>query len=77
MKKACYNLSMKLIVDSVTSNEYKDDLTISELLDYLKVEPVPWLVVAVNEVFYKPHSFSDVRLHDSDMVDLIYIRGGG
>lgn len=68
---------MKLIVDHVSSNEYQDNLTIQELLDYLDVEAVPWLVVAVNDVFYKKHSFNDIRLHDNDRIDLIYIRGGG
>ena len=68
---------MRLIVDSISSNEYKDNITISELLDYLNVEPVPWLVVSVNEVFFKKKSFSDIRLHDNDSIDLIYIRGGG
>ncbi len=68
---------MRLIVDSISSNEYKDNITISELLDYLNVEPVPWLVVSVNEVFFKKKSFSDIRLHDNDRIDLIYIRGGG
>ena len=68
---------MKLIVDYVASNEYPDDFTISDLLRYKDVEPVPWLIVAVNDVFYKKDQFDDVRLHDNDRVDLIYVRGGG
>lgn len=68
---------MKLIVDLVTSNEYPDKFTIGDLLRYKDVEPVPWLIVSVNEVFYKKDKFDEVYLNDGDRVDLIYVRGGG
>lgn len=68
---------MKLIVDFVSSNEYPDSFTIGDLLKYKDVEPVPWLIVAVNNVFYKKDKFDETRLHDGDRVDLIYVRGGG
>ena len=73
----CYNNYMRLIVDYISSNEYPDELTIGDLLRYKDVEPVPWLIVAVNDVFYKKDQFDNVRLHDNDRVDLIYVRGGG
>lgn len=68
---------MRLIVDCVSSNEYKDHLTIGELLRYLDVEPVPWLIISVNDTFYKRDKFESVHLNDGDRVDLIYVRGGG
>lgn len=68
---------MKLIVDYVTSNEYPDRFTIGDLLRYQDVEPVPWLIVAVNDIFYKKSQFETTFLHDGDRVDLIYVRGGG
>ena len=68
---------MKLTVDLVTSGEYPDKLTIGDLLRYKDVEPVPWLIVAVNDVFYKRNKFDEVYLNDCDRVDLIYVRGGG
>ena len=68
---------MKLIVDLVTSSEYPDKLTIGDLLRYKDVEPVPWLVVSVNDVFHKRDTFESTYLNDGDRVDLIYIRGGG
>lgn len=68
---------MRLIVDCVTSNEYPDKFSIGDLLRYKNVEPVPWLVVGVNNVFYKNHKFDEVYLNDGDKVDLVYIRGGG
>lgn len=68
---------MRLIVDFISSNEYPDKFTIGDLLRYKDVEPVPWLVVAVNDTFYKRDKFDEVLLNDGDRVDLIYIRGGG
>ena len=68
---------MKLTVDYVASNEYPDTFTISDLLAYKDVEPVPWLIVAVNNVFYKRDRFHEIHLNDGDKVDLIYVRGGG
>ncbi len=68
---------MKLIVDSIISSEYPSKFTIGDLLRYKDVEPVPWLIVSVNEVFYKRDKFDEVYLNDGDRVDLIYVRGGG
>lgn len=68
---------MKLTVDSIVSNEYPDSFTIGDLLRYMDVEPVPWLIVAVNGEFYKRNVFDSTNLNDGDNVELIYIRGGG
>ena len=68
---------MRLIVDYVSSNEYPDKFTIGDLLRMKDVEPVPWLVVSVNDTFYKRDKFDEIYLNDGDRVDLIYIRGGG
>lgn len=68
---------MRLIVDCVSSNEYPDKFTIGDLLRYKNVEPVPWLVVGVNGVFYKRHQIDEISLNDGDKVNLVYIRGGG
>ena len=68
---------MRLIVDSVSSNEYPDVFTIGDLLRKMDVETVPWLVIGVNGVFYKRHQFDSTYLKEGDKVDLVYIRGGG
>ena len=68
---------MRLIVDFVSSNEYKDNMTIGDLLRYKDIEPVPWLIISVNDVFYKREKFDEVTLNGGDKVDLIYVRGGG
>ena len=68
---------MRLIVDAISSDEYPDSFTIGDLLRYMDVEPVPWLVIGVNDVFYKTKQFDSTYLKDGDKVDLVYIRGGG
>ena len=68
---------MRLKVNSVNSNEYKDGLTIQDLLDYQNVEAVPWLVVSVNGVFVKREKFKEHVLNDGDVIEEIYVRGGG
>ena len=68
---------MKLKVNCVISNEYKEGLTIQGLLDYKHIEAVPWLVISVNGVFVKRELFKKHVLNDGDEVEMIYVRGGG
>lgn len=68
---------MRLTVDYVTSDEYPNNFTIGDLLRYMDVEPVPWLIVSINNIFYKRDVFDSTNLNDGDKVDLIYVRGGG
>lgn len=68
---------MRLIVDSVSSNEYPTHFSIADLLRKMDVEAVPWLIIAVNGQFYKRDKFEETLLNDGDKVDLIYVRGGG
>ena len=68
---------MRLIVDGVSSNGYPDRLTIGDLLRIKDIEAVPWLVISVNDKFYKREMFDETYLNDKDRIELIYIRGGG
>ena len=68
---------MKLKVNCVISNEYKEGMTIQDLLDYKHIEAVPWLVISVNGVFINRKLFKEYVLNDEDVIEMIYIRGGG
>ena len=68
---------MKLKVNSVISGGYKDGLTIQGLLDMKNIEAVPWLVISVNGIFIKRDKFKEFVLNDEDVIEMIYIRGGG
>ncbi len=68
---------MKLKVNCVISNEYKEGMTIQDLLDYKNIEAVPWLVISVNGTFVKREKFKEYVLNDNDVIEMIYVRGGG
>ena len=68
---------MKLKVNCVVSSEYKDGMSIQDLLDYKNIEAVPWLVVSVNGKFIKREKFKEYILNNEDVIEMIYIRGGG
>lgn len=68
---------MKLKVNCVISDEYKDGLTIQSLLDYKHIEAVPWLVISVNGTFISRDKFKEHVLNDGDVIEMIYVRGGG
>ena len=72
-----YNLGMTLKVNSVVSNEYVDGMSIQDLLDYSNIEAVPWLVISVNGTFVKREKFKEHVLNDEDVIEMIYVRGGG
>ena len=68
---------MKLIVDGVSSNEYPNRFSIGDLLRKMDTEPVPWLIISVNNVFFRKDKFDETYLNDGDQIELIYVRGGG
>ena len=68
---------MRLIVDGVSSNEYPEKFTIGDLLRKKDVETVPWLIISVNNVFYRRDKFDETFLSEGDKIELIYVRGGG
>ena len=68
---------MKIKVNCVISNEYKEGITIQDLLDYKNIEAVPWLVISVNGTFVKREKFKEYVLNDNDVIEMIYVRGGG
>ena len=68
---------MELKVDGVISDEYQEGLTILELLNYKKIENVPWLVISVNGTFIKRELFKEHVLNKGDVIEMIYVTGGG
>ena len=68
---------MRLTVDCITSNEYPEKFTIGDLLRKMDVETVPWLIISVNDTFYRRDVFDSTYLNDGDQIELIYVRGGG
>lgn len=56
---------------------YKDDLTLSELIEIEKVENPLYVSVAVNDDFVRSGDFDTHVLKDGDNVEFMYFMGGG
>jgi sulfur carrier protein len=67
---------MKLAVSGV-SKEYRDGLTVSELIAMEKVTTPEYVSVAVNDEFVKSEALGETVLRDGDVVEFLYFMGGG
>lgn len=57
--------------------EYKDGLTISELIDAEKVDNPLYVTVTVNDEFTDRDKYDTTALKDGDAVEFLYFMGGG
>ena len=67
---------MKLIIAG-EKKEYKDGLTVSELLDLEQVETPQYVTVSINDEFAQSGAFAETILKDGDVVEFLYFMGGG
>ena len=52
-------------------------LTVTELIDLLKVENPEMVSVQVNEEFAERDDWKSIKLKENDSVDFLYFMGGG
>lgn len=57
--------------------EYKDGLTLPELIEIEKVETPQYVTVSINEEFIQKDAESSVVLKEGDSVEFLYFMGGG
>jgi len=67
---------MKIIVAG-ESKEFKDGLTIQELVEIENVETPQYVTVSVNEEFVEARDFESRSLSEGDNVEFLYFMGGG
>lgn len=67
---------MKIIVAG-ESKEFKDGLTIQELVEIENVETPQYVTVSVNEEFVEARDFESHTLGEGDNVEFLYFMGGG
>jgi sulfur carrier protein len=67
---------MKLVVGGV-SKEYRDGITVSELIEAEKVDRPEYASVAVNDEFVQSDALGGTILRDGDVVEFLYFMGGG
>lgn len=57
--------------------EYKDGLTVTELIELENVETPQYVSVSVNDDFVKSEEFQTHVLENGDVVEFLYFMGGG
>lgn len=57
--------------------EFKDGLTVKELVEVEDVETPEYVTVSVNEEFVDHSAFESTVLKDGDAIEFIYFMGGG
>ena len=57
--------------------EYKDGLTLPELLDAEQVEMPEYVTVSINDDFVASEDKESTILKDGDAVEFLYFMGGG
>lgn len=67
---------MKLTVSGQTK-EYKEGLTVAELVVLENVETPEYATAAVNDDLYSARDFENIVLKDGDVVEFLYFMGGG
>ena len=67
---------MKLTVSGQTK-EYKEGLTVAELVVLENVETPEYATAAVNDDLHIARDFENIVLKDGDVVEFLYFMGGG
>lgn len=67
---------MKLTVSGQTK-EYKEGLTVAELVVLENVETPEYATAAVNDDLHNARDFENIVLKDGDVVEFLYFMGGG
>ena len=67
---------MYLIVNGKIYDNLEDDITMRELLDYLKL-PAKKIAIERNREIVSKSTYDSVRLNDGDIIEIIHFIGGG
>lgn len=67
---------MELIV-SGEIKEYKDSLTLAELVEIEKVQTPEYVTISVNDDLHGAGEFESIALNDGDVLEFLYFMGGG
>ena len=65
------------ITVSGNKKEFKDGLTLPELIELEKVETPMYVTVSINEEFIQKDAEASVVLKEGDSVEFLYFMGGG
>ncbi len=65
------------ITVSGEKKEYKEGLTLPELIEAENVETPEYVTVSINDEFVESENRNTTVLHDGDSVEFLYFMGGG
>ncbi len=66
-----------LITVAGLKKEYKEGLTVSELIQLENVENPEYVTVTINDDFVKSAEISSTVLREDDNIEFLYFMGGG
>ncbi len=66
-----------ILIVAGEKKEYKEGLTVTELIDIENVETPEYVTVSVNEDFVDRAAFDSTVLKENDEVEFLYFMGGG
>lgn len=66
-----------ILIVAGEKKEYKEGLTVEELITIEKVETPEYVTVSVNEDFIDRAAFGSTVLKENDEVEFLYFMGGG
>ena len=67
---------MYLIVNGKIYDNLEDDITMRELVDYLKL-PAKKIAIERNREIVSKSTYDSVSLNDGDIIEIIHFIGGG
>ena len=67
---------MKLTVGGEVK-EYKDGISLKELIEVEQVQTPEYVTVSVNDDLHGARDFDEITLKDGDSVEFLYFMGGG
>lgn len=57
--------------------EYKEEITIAELIKVEDVENAEYVTVTLNDEFLERTNFETTKIREGDVVEFLYFMGGG
>lgn len=66
-----------IITVAGNKKEYKDGLTVANLIEAENVETPLYVTVSINDAFIENDSFPTTVLKNGDVVEFLYFMGGG
>ncbi len=65
------------IIVAGEKKEYKEGVTVAEIIEAENVETPEYVTVSINDEFVENSKFRSTTLNDGDSIEFLYFMGGG